>query len=68
MEQRKKEVELGEETLPAMPKVVGPMKTGMYDQDAMLCSQLERESYSAKADLACQLGTLDDPMFLYFIK
>ncbi|EMT73687.1 hypothetical protein FOC4_g10002179 [Fusarium odoratissimum] len=52
MEHRKKEVELGEEILPAMPKVVGPMKTGMYDQDAMLCSQLKRESFSAEADLA----------------
>ena len=52
MEHRKKEVELGEPILPAMPKVVGPMKTGTYDQDALLCSQLQRESCSAQTELA----------------
>jgi len=38
MEHRKKEVELGEEILPTMPKEVGPMKTGMYDQDMPCCA------------------------------
>jgi hypothetical protein len=52
MEHRRKEVELGEPILPAMPKVVGPIKTETYDQDAMLCSQLEKESCGAQAELA----------------
>ncbi|KAF5253696.1 hypothetical protein FANTH_1388 [Fusarium anthophilum] len=52
MEHRKKEVELGHEILPAMPEVVGPLKTSTYDKDAMLCSQLERESCGARATFA----------------
>lgn len=53
MDHRKKEeAQGGKKIWPAVPKLVGEMRTDKLDEEEMFCSQLEAESCGAKPELA----------------